>query len=208
MTQILMQARSSTSGALVTWLTDEPDWSGDFFPGPGDPLHVAVAFAPSSAEAPSEPTDPEPLLDASLIFELPLSMGEQTTTETVDKRIGGRTIDLSPFPAQITTASGVLDREVTLVAVLDSSDEDATAELDIYDQTHGIVVAGTTLSNTAAADKLLPEEFVSAALTVGSAAGNLRSDAPALYMARLRRVGGVATDAVTCVHARLHVRYT
>jgi hypothetical protein len=38
-----MQARSSTSGLLVMWETTEPDFAGASFPGPGTPLHIAIA---------------------------------------------------------------------------------------------------------------------------------------------------------------------
>jgi hypothetical protein len=39
----LMQARSSTTGQLVTWEAENPDWSGASFPGPGLPLDIAEA---------------------------------------------------------------------------------------------------------------------------------------------------------------------
>ncbi len=41
----LMQARSSSSGAMVTWkrtILQGPDWAGAAFPGPGSPLRIAA----------------------------------------------------------------------------------------------------------------------------------------------------------------------
>lgn len=40
-----MQARSSSSGQMVTWKTSSPDWTGEFFPGPGSAQHVAALDA-------------------------------------------------------------------------------------------------------------------------------------------------------------------
>lgn len=44
-----MQARSSSSGELVTWLSDTPDFAGEDYPGPGSPLHIVVASRPQGA---------------------------------------------------------------------------------------------------------------------------------------------------------------
>lgn len=38
----LMQATSSTSGELISWVTAAPDFTGAQFPGPGSPLHIAA----------------------------------------------------------------------------------------------------------------------------------------------------------------------
>lgn len=46
---VIMQARSSTSGALVTWSASSPDWIGASFPGPGSPQEIAVAATHDSA---------------------------------------------------------------------------------------------------------------------------------------------------------------
>ncbi len=37
-----MQARSSTSGNLIPWMSDKPDFAGASFPGPGSAEHIAV----------------------------------------------------------------------------------------------------------------------------------------------------------------------
>jgi len=135
--------------------------------------------------------------------ELPLVLGEETTTSTVATRKGSRNIDLSFWPA----TAGALVRRLRLIVTLDSSVEDATATIDLYDQTHGVVVTGTELDNAAADDKTIPTEIESDALTVGSASGDLRSDEVAMYLLRIRRVGATASDAVTCTNARLVIDY-
>lgn len=40
---VIMQARSSTTGAIVTWTSSTPDFAAAGFPGPGTAIDVAVA---------------------------------------------------------------------------------------------------------------------------------------------------------------------
>lgn len=53
----LMQARSSITGAIVTWTSDVPDWEGSNFPGPGSPSYLAV-----SPPGPAGSDDPNTIL--------------------------------------------------------------------------------------------------------------------------------------------------
>ncbi len=135
--------------------------------------------------------------------ELPLVLGEETTTSTIATRKGARNIDLSFWPA----VAGALTRQIKLAVTLDCSDAAATATVDLYDQTNSVVVTDSELDNSAAGSKVTPTEFVSAALTVGEDAGDLRTDAVSMYLLRLRRVGGTGAHAVTCTNARLVVDY-
>lgn len=48
---VLMQARSSTDGALYTWQSTNPDWSAVGYTGPGTATDVAVSMRPSVATA-------------------------------------------------------------------------------------------------------------------------------------------------------------
>ena len=48
MAEYLMQARSSATGEMVTWVTTTPDWTGASWPGPGSPLDVAATKGPGS----------------------------------------------------------------------------------------------------------------------------------------------------------------
>lgn len=44
----LMQAASSDTGAIVTWVSETPDWEASAFPGPGDAEDVAIAAVSGS----------------------------------------------------------------------------------------------------------------------------------------------------------------
>ena len=55
MAQYLMQARSSTSGLIVTWVTSTPDFAGSSFPGPGSPLDIAATQYGSSSTGDAGP---------------------------------------------------------------------------------------------------------------------------------------------------------
>ena len=59
----LMQARSSETGELVTWVTAEPDWAAASFPGPGTAEHIAAALGVATPETPFTPGS-----DGQLIF--------------------------------------------------------------------------------------------------------------------------------------------
>lgn len=45
----LMQAASSTDGALSTWTSHVPDLAGEGYPGGGTPTDIAIVFAPDEA---------------------------------------------------------------------------------------------------------------------------------------------------------------
>jgi hypothetical protein len=53
-TQYLMQAVSDDDGALYTWLAASADFAGSGFPGPGSPVHVAVAESTGDSEGDTE----------------------------------------------------------------------------------------------------------------------------------------------------------
>lgn len=46
----LMQARSTTSGALVTWQSATPDFAGATWPGPGSPEYIAASARPAAGD--------------------------------------------------------------------------------------------------------------------------------------------------------------
>lgn len=50
----LMQARSSITGTIVTWVSDVADWEGNNFPGPGSPSDIAISPpGPSGSDDPN-----------------------------------------------------------------------------------------------------------------------------------------------------------
>jgi hypothetical protein len=61
----LMQARSTSSGHLVSWRSaPSPDWSGASFPGPGSPEHIAAT--PLVGKSVGAPATWSPLSDVAL----------------------------------------------------------------------------------------------------------------------------------------------
>jgi hypothetical protein len=109
------------------------------------------------------------------------------------KRQGTRFIDMSRYPALL----GSLTRRVRFVAVLENTTNSVlyNAEARFFDFTHGVAVTGTTVDNTAAPDRSIATELTSGILTVGSGAGNIRSDAPAMYSVEFRAVGAIVPPA-------------
>jgi len=141
------------------------------------------------------------------IFELVLVAGDVDTDQTSFNRKAARVFDLSEYPATL----GSLNREVRLKATIEQTVDSVSynAEIQLFDQTNAVTVTGTTLDNTGAGDRSLPIEVSTAALTVGSSAGNVRDDAPTMYEIQLRGVGTLTppTDRVILSNARLEIKY-
>lgn len=149
-----------------------------------------------------------PAMDAWLrVFdianEVPLLDGDFSIDLGTFTRVVARTIDARRLP---TTSYG-RTLKARLSVVLESSVVGVTAEAQLYDQTNGVIVTGTTLSNSAAPSKVLPFEVTSGALTVGSSAGNIRRDAVTLYELRLRMSVGTSPDVAILRNARLRFTY-
>ena len=137
-------------------------------------------------------------------LEVMIAAGDFSTSSSTFKRVGGRLIDLTPYPANI----GTLNRTVQFKASLESSTSSVITQVRLYDVTHGVVVLGTLLDNSSAPDVTLPYE-VSFAPVVGSASGNLRSDVASQYEVQIAMSGGSPTsDRAICVDARLVITYS
>lgn len=115
------------------------------------------------------------------------------------ERMGGRELDLSLFPPSI----GDKTRVVKVLASLQASA--GTATFSLFDAINGVVVTGTTLTRSSPTYA----QVASAALTVGTASGNIRSDASGggFYEARLALTGGAGDDVAVCTNARLRISY-
>jgi hypothetical protein len=123
-----------------------------------------------------------------------------TSKQGVFFRMGGRKVDLSAFPVTI----GTLTRSVTFVADLDMTAGATTAEVKLVDTTDAVDVTGADLTSNSVTNA----EVTSAALTVGSSAGDLRSDAVKQYQVYLKMNGGTdGTDDAYCTNARLVITY-
>lgn len=134
-----------------------------------------------------------------------LVFSEETTSgSSVYVRQGSRTIDMSRYPETL----GPLARRVRFIAVLECNVHDPAffAEVRLFDRTHSVAVAGTTLDNSGEVDRTVAKEFVSGELTVGTSAGNVRSDVAALYSVQFRANGVISPPAQQVILGGAFVR--
>jgi hypothetical protein len=114
-------------------------------------------------------------------------------------RIGARDIDVSNYPA---TAAG-LSRHIRFACTFESQGS-GTANIKLVDITDSADITGAASTTTSQA----ATTFTSSDLTVGSSAGNIRSDAVKQYELQLWMTGGGANDRVACTSARLLITYS
>lgn len=134
------------------------------------------------------------------------AIADQSTTTFFARAGGARKLDMSRYPARV----GGLYRKVRFVATLENALHSVAynAEVRLWDLTNGVLVTSSTLDNTGAVDRGVATEVTSAALTVGSAAGNVRSDAPTTYAAEFRGVGVIpGGERVLLGTARIEITY-
>jgi hypothetical protein len=130
-----------------------------------------------------------------------LLAGLKTEVSNTYVRATARKIDMTPYPPTI----GALTRSVSLRASVDKTPGATSGTVQLIDNTHGgVLIAGTNMVTTSNAN----EEKDSGPLTVGSGAGNIRSDVASEYELQVLVTGGVpATDAVNITNARLVIAY-
>lgn len=129
-----------------------------------------------------------------------LFAGGETTASTIYTRAGAR-----PLQADATK---VYRFKATIETSLATSSY--YVQVRLFDITHNVAVTGTTMDNSAlsSANRATATEFTSAALTVGAAAGNLRSDVSTTYEVQFRVTGTVvdtASEWAVISNARLAV---
>lgn len=113
-------------------------------------------------------------------------------------RIGARQVNLASFPARLNG----LTRTARLRVDMEKTAGATSADLRLFDVTNNVQVGGTVQSTSNVNEDLVE------VLTVGSAAGNLRSDVAAQYEVQLRMTGGIlGNDAATCTNARILITY-
>lgn len=133
--------------------------------------------------------------------ELPFLVGVGSTASASPGQVlGARGIDISKLPGGTKTAY--------FVATIVSSMSADVAHVELWDVTTGVIVTNASLTNTAASDKTISQTFVSAALTIGVASGNIRSDLVHEYELRCYHTAGSLTDAVTCTNAHLRILFS
>lgn len=131
--------------------------------------------------------------------EASLVAGVFSTINAAFTRAGSRTLDVLYWPATI----GPLTRSIYFKADIECSTFATTANVRLQNITDNETVTGTALNTGLQVNT----EVTSAALTVGVAAGNLKSGTPKQYEVQVSLTGGGAGDTVTITNARLCVRY-
>jgi len=132
--------------------------------------------------------------------EASLAAGVFSTINAAFTRAGSRLIDVLYWPATI----GALTRSIYFKADIECSTPGTTANVRLQNITDNETVTGTALNTGLQVNT----EVASVALTVGVAAGNLKSGTPKQYEVQVSLTGGGAGDTVTITNARLCVRYT
>lgn len=128
--------------------------------------------------------------------------GNFTTNSSTPVRIGASDIDMSIFPASIIP----LTRYVHFKALIEVTSVSATAQIQLVDVTHDVVITGTIGTTSNATGLVL---FDSGPLAVGTSAGNIRTDVDAIYEVQLSMTAGnPVTDRAICANARVEITYS
>lgn len=141
------------------------------------------------------------------IFEITFTAGVFENGLNSFRHEGDRRININDYPVTILG----LNREVKFIVVLRNALHSTTyfTKAQLFDLTNGVIVTGTLLNNSGEVDRGLFNEFESAPLTVGNAAGDIRDDVNALYNVEFS--GDGITDPITeraiIANARLQIRY-
>ena len=157
--------------------------------------HIRVNAAGTSLEYVTPPTSGVTRTPEAV--ELSIGSTFFTTTSTTYSQIGGRKVDMSLYP----TVLGYT-RHVQFLADVQKTSGATSVQVQLYDLTNVVQVTSMTHS----ADNALTEK-TSGDLTVGSSAGNIRSDVAAMYEVDVKMNGGGGSDAVMITNARILIYY-
>ncbi len=215
-------ATTPTDGFVLTWSDFSTSWEplaaptgfsagGDLSGSESSQTVIALQGNPVGNTVPTEDyvlawdgDSWEPALVTTLVSgltnsEISLVSNVTTTTSAIFERVGGRSLDVSNWPA---TLNG-LTRRIDFIADIQKTSGATSADIQLYDVTNAVLVTGTSLTSTS--DSL---ETVSVTnLTAGSSAGNIRTDTAAQYEVQLKMTGGGGSDAVFLTNARMFVTY-
>jgi len=147
-------------------------------------------------------TDGYWLAKASAISSVELSFisGQASTGLSFFQRIGGRSINISSWPSTLNGRT----RTVSFFADIQKTITATSVEIRLFDITNNILITDTNLTSTSLS--LVTVSVIN--LTVGNAAGNIRSDTNAQYEVQLKMNGGGLNDQVYCLNARLLITYS
>lgn len=132
-------------------------------------------------------------------LEMSFVSGVYSTTSITFQRMGGRSIDLSLWPRN----RNGLTRRIDFVADINKTSGATSVEIQLYDITNEALITSTNLTST----NNTTTRVSATNLTVGTSAGNLRTDTIAQYEIQLKMNGGGGSDAVFVTNARLLVTY-
>lgn len=125
-----------------------------------------------------------------LYYEIPLSVADAASSLTGYRRVSAIHLDLSKYAATI----GALTRRIRIKAVVSASgtlDAGATpwvCQLRLYDVPHGVALTNGTLQG-GTSSVTIPAVVWGSAMTAGSGAGHVRTDAPAVYELQMKVLG-------------------
>lgn len=131
--------------------------------------------------------------------ELVFTAGVFNTGLTTPTRVGGRYVDLTNFVVLTSGAGGSYATSAQFYADIETTA--GTANIQLYNVTDGEVVTGSALTTTNTTNT-----EVVGGLTIGNAAGNLKSGK--VYEVDIYITGGGPTDRTTCTNARLVFSYS
>lgn len=177
-----------------------------------EPLVVGLRGIPISSSLPAigqtlsfnglawVPVDPTIASFSAVQREIFIIASDQSTKLSTFTRVGGRKIDFTLYPATV----GGLSRQVKFIVDVQKTSGATSVEIELFDITHAVQVTSTNIIYST--DNALTE-ISTGSLTVGSSAGNLRSDTTALYEIHIKMNGGTGSDAVFITNARLQISY-
>ena len=142
---------------------------------------------------------PPPSPGGATSYEIIFVAGVFTTTSTSYVRAGARKFDVSPYPITL----GALTRTIKFEGDIEKTSGATNVEIQLYDNTHSVAITGTNLTGTETANTL----HTTAALTVGSSAGNIRDDIASQYELQIKMNGGGGSDSVTITNGKLIISY-
>jgi hypothetical protein len=139
------------------------------------------------------------LVPLALPVDINFNVGTQLNGFTTPAGIGGRNLDMSKFPTALPDGRV---RTVKFHTDIEISAPGVDGYIHLFDTTHNTVVTGTFFQFT---NTIVNE--VSATLTVGANAGNIRNDGVTRYEVRLWKTSGAPTDRAICNNARITITY-
>jgi len=143
-------------------------------------------------------TPPAPPTISSVSF----VSGQAITNSSTAIRLGGREINMSFFPSTFS----YLNRAVNFKAIIETTSSSAVCQVVLMDVTNNVAIANTTGTTSTSSGLVL---FDSGPLTVGTAAGNIRTDAITMYEVHLNMPSGVVgSDFAICTNARIEIVYS